>query len=165
MVESHLQQVEYQFPPSLTEAGKTASAIVDQARGWGLADEVAEEALQLAVEEALANAVLHGVLRIEPKYRENGVVDLLAEVDARAAKPPYANRRVHVRLDHLPDAVRVTIDDGGPGFDVAHVPQNAAPEAFTGRGLMLIRSYMDAVHHNASGNRITMLKRFPHHQH
>src|SRR5262245_50963940 len=136
MVETQLERVEYQLAPTLDEVGKTASAIVDQARGWGFTDDVAEEALHLAVEEALANAVIHGVLRIEPKYRKNGIVELLAEADARAARPPYVDRRVHVRLDHLPGAVRVTIDDGGLGFDVAHVPQNAAPEAYSGRGLM-----------------------------
>jgi anti-sigma regulatory factor (Ser/Thr protein kinase) len=54
------------------------------------------------------------------------------------------------------------IADEGPGFDVTAVPDPTDPENLlkpSGRGLLLIRSFMDEVYHNARGNSITMVKR------
>jgi anti-sigma regulatory factor (Ser/Thr protein kinase) len=54
------------------------------------------------------------------------------------------------------------IRDEGPGFDVATVPDPTDPENFTkpsGRGLLLIRTFMDEVKHNAAGNEITLVRR------
>jgi anti-sigma regulatory factor (Ser/Thr protein kinase) len=57
---------------------------------------------------------------------------------------------------------RFVIGDEGPGFDVAALDRPIEPEELMrigGRGLLLIRTFMDEVSHNASGNEITLVKR------
>jgi anti-sigma regulatory factor (Ser/Thr protein kinase) len=54
------------------------------------------------------------------------------------------------------------ITDEGPGFDLSTVPDPGDPENFlkpSGRGLLLVRSFMDEAYHNAKGNVITLVKR------
>jgi len=153
------KRIEYHLAPCVEQVDAATQAILEQARDWGLADERAQFDLHVAVEEALANAMFHGALEIEPEFRERGVAQLLAETKARAGRPPYVNRRIVVEAERLDDAVRISINDGGPGFDISRVPA-ADTQAVGGRGLMLIRSFVDAVEHNASGNQITLLKRF-----
>ena len=54
------------------------------------------------------------------------------------------------------------IRDEGQGFDLASLPDPTLPqnlERRTGRGLFLIRTFMDEVRHNDVGNEITMVKR------
>ncbi len=81
---------------------------------------------------------------------------------ARRRRPPYRERRlyVHARLSRS-EAVYV-IRDEGPGFDPATVPDPTDPanlEKASGRGLLLIRAYMDEVIHNRTGNQVTLIKR------
>ena len=61
-----------------------------------------------------------------------------------------------------PEEARFVIRDEGPGFDVSAAPDPRDPavlEREEGRGLMLIRTFMDEVTHNDRGNEITMVKR------
>jgi serine/threonine-protein kinase RsbW len=54
------------------------------------------------------------------------------------------------------------VTDEGPGFRLDDVPDPTADENLQrpcGRGLMLIRAYMDEVSFNETGNEITMVKR------
>ena len=55
-----------------------------------------------------------------------------------------------------------TIRDEGPGFDVNNLPDPTDPanlEKPSGRGMLLIRMFMDAVRYNDMGNEITLEKR------
>jgi anti-sigma regulatory factor (Ser/Thr protein kinase) len=55
------------------------------------------------------------------------------------------------------------VEDEGPGFDPSTVPDPTDPEHLTrigGRGLLLIRAFMDHVEHSGKGNRITMRKNY-----
>ncbi len=54
------------------------------------------------------------------------------------------------------------IRDGGPGFDITQVPDPTDPENMlrpSGRGLLLMRAFMDEFHFNNVGNEVTMIKR------
>jgi anti-sigma regulatory factor (Ser/Thr protein kinase) len=78
---------------------------------------------------------------------------------------PYQDRRVYIQawIDH--DAARVAIRDEGPGFDPGRLPDPTRPprlEEASGRGLLLIRSYMDEIAFNATGTEITLIKRRAH---
>jgi anti-sigma regulatory factor (Ser/Thr protein kinase) len=58
--------------------------------------------------------------------------------------------------------VTITICDEGPGFDPSSLPDPTDPEnigKISGRGLLLIRTFMDDVKFNDSGNEITLFKR------
>src|SRR5262249_19808846 len=75
---------------------------------------------------------------------------------------PYRSRRVHVTARESPAEAVYVIRDEGPGFDPSKLPDPTDPanlERVTGRGLLLIRTFMDEVHHNPKGNEITMVNR------
>ena len=58
--------------------------------------------------------------------------------------------------------VRLIVRDEGPGFDVSSLPDPTDPANLgksSGRGLLLIRTFMDDVRFNAAGNEITLSKR------
>ena len=62
----------------------------------------------------------------------------------------------------LETMIEYTIADEGPGFDATTLPDPMAPENLlnvSGRGVMLIRTFMDEVTFNAKGNQMTMIKR------
>ena len=57
---------------------------------------------------------------------------------------------------------RFVIRDDGEGFDAGRIPDPADPKNLlrpSGRGLLLMRSFMDELHFNDIGNEVKMLKR------
>jgi serine/threonine-protein kinase RsbW len=100
-------------------------------------DEAAKFAIKLALEEALNNAIKHG----------NGF---------DAAKP------IEVQFDVDARRVLITITDKGQGFDPDLVPDPTLDENLEkpcGRGIMLMRAYMDEIRFNEKGNQVHMIKR------
>jgi serine/threonine-protein kinase RsbW len=93
-------------------------------------------AVHLALEEAFINAVKHG-------NRMN------------------ASKEVKIEYLVALDRVEVTVTDGGQGFDPDAVPDPRYGENLykpEGRGLFLMRSYMDVVKFNERGNSVHMVK-------
>jgi serine/threonine-protein kinase RsbW len=124
------------IPSDLKEARNVEQAILDQACQAGYA-ESDTFALKLALEEGLNNAIRHGN-RMDPA------------------------KTVEVSYDVTPEQVRITIRDCGPGFEPANVPDPTADENLekpSGRGIMLMRAYMDSVEFNETGNLVCMVKR------
>jgi anti-sigma regulatory factor (Ser/Thr protein kinase) len=67
---------------------------------------------------------------------------------------------VTARFTH--DQAIYIVRDEGPGFDPTKLPDPTDPanlEKTTGRGLLLIRTFMDDVTFNATGNEITVIKK------
>jgi anti-sigma regulatory factor (Ser/Thr protein kinase) len=68
--------------------------------------------------------------------------------------------QIKVRMNDR-DAVFV-IRDEGPGFEVAGRPDPTEPENLEqagGRGILLMRTFMDEVLFNERGNEVTLVKR------
>ena len=58
-------------------------------------------------------------------------------------------------------AAKFVVRDEGPGFDPSQVPDPTDPEHLEnlcGRGLLLMRSFMDEVTFNMKGNEVTLIK-------
>ena len=121
----------------------------------------------IAVEEALLNAVFAGnlemdreqVLEARSQLRQGRVSQL---VKTRCAQSPYAERVTHVQATISLDQAVFVIRDEGRGFDTTRVPDRHDPETLEqleGRGLVLIKNFMDEVHFNGSGNEVTMVMR------
>ncbi len=116
----------------------------------------------MALCEALINAMEHGNLEVGSSLRETDPEAHEELLRARASQEPYCNRRVRVSTLETRDAARFVITDEGPGFDPNTLPDPTDPanlERLSGRGLLLIRSFMDEVSFSPSGNSITLVKR------
>ena len=119
-----------------------------------------------AIEEALLNAMYHGNLEISEaeltKTRAQLDDDLLNQlIDQRLQDPEIAARNILTVAHLTPQEVRIVIRDEGPGFNVQLQDTDQGSDAFEEgrhRGLTLIRSLMDEVHFNHSGNELTMRK-------
>lgn len=115
-----------------------------------------------ALAEALTNAIDHGNLELDSKLREDGLTTYRETGQERASQDPFCHRKVHVTARLTPGEATFIIRDEGPGFDPEFLPDPTDPENITrpsGRGVMLIRTFMDEVRFNETGNEITMIKR------
>ena len=121
----------------------------------------------IAMKEALLNALFHGSLEISADEMLAVEGELLegeneSLVEKRRNEAPYRDRRIHVEVKINEEEARFVIRDEGPGFDVAAVPDPDRPgglEPEEGRGLSLMRAFMDEVTFNDRGNEITMIRR------
>lgn len=117
--------------------------------------------VSVALWEALNNAILHGNLEISAQLREADPERCRALVQERQLQEPYSQRHVHLFVQEGRDEVRYRIRDEGPGFDpTAFQAANSDNlNVDTGRGLRMIKTFMDEVRHNEQGNEITLVKR------
>jgi CheY-like chemotaxis protein/anti-sigma regulatory factor (Ser/Thr protein kinase) len=128
----------------------------------GLCDENGKIRVGVALEEALLNAIQHGNLELDSALRQDGSDAFFRLGEQRRRLAPYTGRRVHLHASLRPDRTTFTIRDEGPGFDVSKLPDPTDPDNLlkpSGRGLLLIRTFMDEVRHNEKGNEITMVRR------
>lgn len=92
--------------------------------------------IKLAFEEAIVNAIKHG------NQMDRG-------------------KSVRVAYRVLPGRFDVMIVDEGPGFDPEDVPDPTAPENLErpcGRGLLLMKHYMNHIEYQGNGNTVVMSK-------
>ncbi|HEY5138039.1 MAG TPA: ATP-binding protein [Methylococcales bacterium] len=92
--------------------------------------------IHLALEEAMMNAVKHG-----------------------NKQDPL--KKIQVEYSITPEKFDISIIDEGGGFAPTEVPDPRCGENLfkaTGRGLLLMKAYMDYVEYNESGNRVHMMK-------
>jgi anti-sigma regulatory factor (Ser/Thr protein kinase) len=133
----------------------------DDLRRLQLCDSNSILRVAVAVREALSNAIVHGNLEISAHDREANPEGYHALLHQRQAQEPYCKRRVHLLVRETWDEVCYRIRDEGPGFDPTTAePANPANlNQDTGRGLRMIKTFMDEVRHNDQGNEITLVKR------
>ncbi len=116
----------------------------------------------VALEEALANAILHGNLEASSELRQEDEEFYYQLADDRRRLPPYKDRHVHCTFKLTRSEAVFSFRDEGPGFDPSTLPDPTDPEnlgRIGGRGLLLIRTFMDEVTFNEKGNQITLVKR------
>jgi serine/threonine-protein kinase RsbW len=92
--------------------------------------------IQMAVEEAVVNAIEHGNKRDPSKL-------------------------VHIVFQVTPEKVTMMIQDEGEGFDhrnVADPTEDELVDKPRGRGVMLMRELMSEAIYNEAGNQVTMVK-------
>src|SRR5579864_851774 len=119
---------------TVDSAEQTASRIATDS-GFG-DDEVMQ--IAMAVREAAVNAVLHG----------------------NAYDP---EKKVELEFERTPHDLVITVRDQGRGMDLSKIPDPLAPENLlktSGRGIFLIRSFMDVVeiHPSQTGTEIKLIK-------
>ena len=116
-----------------------------------------------ALHECLINAMEHGNLELTSDLRESEHSKAYRSlVDERRQLQPYCDRHVLVTARFSRQEAAFVIRDEGRGFDPAKLPDPRDPanlQKCSGRGLFLIRTFMDEVRINDTGNEITMIKR------
>jgi anti-sigma regulatory factor (Ser/Thr protein kinase)/CheY-like chemotaxis protein len=133
--------------------------------GIGICDQAESIRVNMALEEAMLNAIYHGNLEVSSKLRndpERGDEPYRELIEQRRKQAPFRERRVTVRATISKNEARFVVTDQGPGFDPGSLPDPTDPdniELASGRGLLLIRTFMDEVAHNTKGNEITMVKK------
>ncbi len=116
----------------------------------------------VALREALVNAIYHGNLELSSQLLEEDDARFVELRESRRHEAPYDRRRVRVTTRETRTEVTYVIGDEGRGFDPATLPDPTDPanlDRRSGRGLFLIRTFMDEVRHNDAGNEITLVKR------
>jgi len=128
----------------------------------GVCDRNGRIRLGVALEEALLNGMYHGNLQVSSDLKEDGGDAFQRLAARRRGEEPYSSRLLHIGVRVDDAGASFVIRDEGPGFDVASLPDPTDPENLlrpSGRGLLLIRTFMDDVAHNPAGNEVTMVKK------
>jgi anti-sigma regulatory factor (Ser/Thr protein kinase) len=136
--------------------------LMEAAGRFQLFDEGTTNRVAMAVHEAILNAIHHGNLELDSTLRLGDEQCYQRLAATRRGKPPYRGRLVHVRGRFDVDAAVFVVRDEGRGFDPTSLPDpTEVPclERPSGRGLLLIRCFMDEVTFNPTGNEITLIKR------
>jgi CheY-like chemotaxis protein/anti-sigma regulatory factor (Ser/Thr protein kinase) len=118
--------------------------------------------LGVALHEALTNAIFHGNLELKSEMRESDEKGYYRLAKERRYQEPFRDRRVRVIATLTRDDATFVVHDEGFGFDPSLLPDPTDPANLgkvSGRGLLLIQTFMDHVEHNSTGNEITMVKR------
>ena len=135
----HVPETVERFLDSTLDSVDQAEELASGAAGRAGFDEDDLLRIGMAVREAMVNAVAHG-------NRYN------------------ANKKVRFSLSHGPERFTIVIADEGEGFDFESLPDPLAPENLmrtSGRGIFLIRSFMDDVqlrHLDSGGTEVTLVK-------
>jgi CheY-like chemotaxis protein len=132
-----------------------------------LCDATGRVRIGIALEEALLNALYRGNLELGFEQMQEDRANLLQGLsvglaEQRRIEPPYRDRKIHVQVRISPHEARFTVRDEGPGFDVVPIADSDDPSALArrgGRGLVLMRTFMDEVTYNDCGNEVIMVKR------
>jgi anti-sigma regulatory factor (Ser/Thr protein kinase) len=130
-------------------------------RNVGLCDEATGIRVCVALEEALNNALFHGNLELSSELREGDRDAYRKLIRQRQTTAPYRDRSIHVDVRVSRSKGSFVIRDEGPGFDPHDLPDPTDPanlEKTSGRGLLLMRTFMDEIQFNPRGNEVTMIK-------
>ncbi|MEM7626201.1 MAG: ATP-binding protein [Planctomycetota bacterium] len=129
---------------------------------FGVCDPSDRTRIGIALEEALSNALYHGNLEVDSDLRAEDLEAYYELAGERRFSEPYASRKIHVTETLTPESATFTIRDEGPGFDTSKLdeePDENDLEKLSGRGLLMMKSFMDEVVYNDKGNEVTLIKR------
>lgn len=164
-----LDRTELEF--SLENDAELLDPLVDLVQqivaGMDICDPTGRYRVGVALKEALLNALYRGNLEISFEQMQQAREELLGGsglnvIEQRREEAPYRDRRVHVRIHIEGQEATFVIRDEGPGFDAPSLPapgELGSLEPQRGRGLVLMRTFMDEVRFNERGNEVTMIKR------
>jgi serine/threonine-protein kinase RsbW len=132
------EEIELNLPSNLDSIDKAVTEAVKFASGLGFADD-ALFAIDLALREAVANAVKHG-----NKFDET--------------------KNVNLMIKETGSGLEIAVRDFGKGFEVEDVPDPTNPENLlkaTGRGILFMNNFMDGIEwlHHKDGTTVKMLKK------
>jgi CheY-like chemotaxis protein len=114
------------------------------------------------LDEALLNAYYHGNLEVDSELKAENHNRFHELAEKHRQERPYCDRQIRVTARFSPADATFVIRDEGLGFNPDDLPDPTDPvflERPFGRGLLLMRSFMDEVSFNDVGNEVTLVKR------
>ncbi|MDB2687257.1 response regulator [Mariniblastus sp.] len=114
--------------------------------------------MAVALEQAIVNAMVRGNLELSQDEMPVINPEMVAQ---RIGEEPYSGRTVYFRSLVTREKAEFTLRDQGAGFAWESIPDAHHPDSFregAGKGLVLIKTFMDEVEFNESGNEIKMTK-------
>lgn len=130
-----VQQLHFVLPSRKELMEEIACMVADLAGRMGFSDKLVAMNIPLTVDELFLNAVIHG-----NKEDENKTVLIKVVLDA--------------------DKIAITIKDQGEGFDWRRVLARNTPadlESEGGRGVFLVKHYVDKIEYNENGNEVSVI--------
>lgn len=142
----------------------TVDHLIQRATRCGAVHPKRANKLMIALHEALTNSVIHGNLGISSELKERGDHAFAEAVASRCADPAFASRAVDVQASYDGVTARWILTDQGAGFDVKAALErldNEDPDPLrpSGRGLFLIRAFVDEMRYDLGGRRLTLILR------
>ncbi len=142
--------------------------LANKAENLGVCDHDRHGKIVTALTEAITNAIVHGNLEIPSSLKEQpgAFARALAE---RSSDPAYAERLVEIEMAYDGQRCEWIITDQGAGFDVGRTLQkldaDPDPDApgfdpasllCSGRGILLMRAFLDDVSWSQGGRRVCL---------
>jgi anti-sigma regulatory factor (Ser/Thr protein kinase) len=116
--------------------------------------------LVLALHEALTNAVIHGNLELASDLKEQPDDAFARALADRSGDERYSSRPVTIDIDHDADRCRWSFIDEGKGFEFSRYlyrePDTEALWLSSGRGIMLMRAFVDDLYYELGGRKVTL---------
>lgn len=145
----------------------TVEYLREKALFSGLCTEEGAGKLLMSLHEALSNAIIHGNFEISSELRERADDSYLQLLAARSVDPAYCRRVVDIAVNYDGEKTTWQITDEGKGFNVgalmAKLNSDDPSELASGRGVLIMRSFMDGLHYENGGRTciLTMKQELP----
>ena len=135
-----------------------ASMVCDVLLARGALSPVRRSDIELALHEAISNAVVHGNLCVQSNTKGDlgHFAKFALELQAMMASPE-ARRRIDIACNWDHEFLDISITDKGRGYDASMLPKDVDPFVPAGRGLAIIRSLALSVN-VTHGGRVTTLR-------
>ncbi|MBF0237146.1 MAG: response regulator [SAR324 cluster bacterium] len=115
--------------------------------------------INLCLVESLSNAIIHGNLMVPSTHRESSYEIYVDEIKKREQAPEYLSRQVILGCRVRDHVLTLKIQDHGNGFNWSKLPlYDPLSLAVHGRGILIMKTTMDAIEWNETGNCVTMTK-------
>ena len=140
-------------------------AVVDYAKTRAILAGACQESraakLVVALHEAFSNAIIHGNLEVSSDLKERGDSSFAEALAAKMTDPILGARHVDVLIDYDGQRCRWIITDEGKGFDFERALAKTAEDdaemlLASGRGILLMRSFVDDLRYELGGRRIIL---------
>lgn len=157
----------FELPNKLSVLTTAIDLTMQLAAGMQLLSGTDRYRVWTALQHAATNALYRGNLELtREQWHQSSSEEEQADapppiVTERLESAPYKDRKIHYDARLMRDLIRIAIRDEGRGFDTSHVADESSPRALStdsGRGLVLMRNFMDKVTFNAKGNEVIMIK-------
>jgi len=154
-------QYAYELENDLSLISAMVGHLAGQVEGMWSLGKMGCVRVRVALEEAMTNAMFHGNLECDSSMRDDDDEAYRKLAAERAATPPFSERRIRVTATVDGESAVFRIADEGVGFDPASLPDPTDPDYLDrshGRGVMLMRAFMDEVVYSPTGNEVTLTK-------